>query len=157
MTEAEARLTPCIYTVYVPAMRDDFSECMVSNSRMAARAITRRYDALARPFGITATQFSLLGTMAQAGPQSVSELADERGFERTTLTRNLDRLQRMGLIASDPAPKGNGRICTLTAEGEALIEALLPAWREAQAGMKQMLTPEGFEASLRLLRRLAKV
>ena len=37
-------------------MADDFSRCLVSNSRMAARAITRRYDAYLRPFGITATQ-----------------------------------------------------------------------------------------------------
>jgi len=42
-------------------MADDFTQCMVSNSRMAARAITRRYDAYLRPFGMTATQLSLLG------------------------------------------------------------------------------------------------
>ena len=28
----------------------------------------------------------------------VSELAEARGFERTTLTRNLDRLEEMGLV-----------------------------------------------------------
>src|SRR5690349_5811398 len=41
-------------------MHDDFSQCMVTNSRMAARAITRRYDAYLRKFGLTATQLSLL-------------------------------------------------------------------------------------------------
>jgi DNA-binding MarR family transcriptional regulator len=143
--------------VYLARMVDDFTQCMVSNSRMAARAITRRYDALARPYGITATQFSLLGTIVEAGPQSVSDLANERGFERTTLTRNLDRLQRMGLISSEAAAKGNGRICRITPEGEALIEALLPVWRGAQAEIKHLLTPQGFELSLEVLKRLANV
>ena len=44
-------------------MADDFSLCMVSNSRMAARAITRRYDAYVREHGVTATQLSLMGAI----------------------------------------------------------------------------------------------
>ena len=81
---------------------DDFSQCMVSNTRMAARAMTRRYDAYLRPFGVTATQFSLLGGLSQMPGATVSEIADERGFDRTTLTRNLDRLEEMGLVERRP-------------------------------------------------------
>ncbi|MDP1731254.1 MAG: MarR family transcriptional regulator [Devosia sp.] len=138
-------------------MADDFTQCMVSNSRMAARAITRRYDSYLRPHGLTATQFSLLGALKLAGAPTVSELAEARGFERTTLTRNMGRLERMGLIASRDAEKGNGRICALTARGDELIAQLLPLWRKAQAEMKQTLTEEGFDASLKVLKRLAKV
>ena len=101
---------------------DDFSQCMVSNSRMAARAITRRYDAYARPFGITSTQFSLLGAIIAAGDRTVTELAEERGFERTTLIRNLDRLEKLGLISSGAAEHGNGRICRLTPKGEETVQ-----------------------------------
>ena len=90
-------------------MRPDFTQCMVSNSRMAARAITRRYDASVRPFGITATQLSVMGMIISARGRNVSELAEARGFERTTLTRNIDRLERMGLIVSQPAAHGNAR------------------------------------------------
>lgn len=136
---------------------DDFSQCMVSNSRMAARAITRRYDAYARPFGITSTQFSLLGVIVAAGEQTVSELAEARGFERTTLTRNLDRLEKVGLIASRPAEHGNGRICGLTDKGYALVDELLPFWRKAQAEIKQELGAAGFDETLKTLKRLAAV
>lgn len=136
-------------------MPDDFSRCLVSNSRMAARAVTRRYDAYLRPHGLTATQFSLLATLAVKGNQTVSQLAEARGFERTTLTRNLDRLEHMGLIGSRPAEKGNGRICAVTAEGRALIESLLPLWRQAQAETATLLGEAGFEDALRVLRRLA--
>lgn len=138
-------------------MADDFSRCLVANSRMAARAITRRYDAYLRSHGLTATQFSLIATLKLAGEQTVSQLAEARGFERTTLTRNLGRLEQMGLIGSRGAEKGNGRICAVTTDGSALIERLLPFWREAQAELMKLLTEEGFEASLNMLKRLAGV
>ena len=136
---------------------DDFTQCMVSNSRMAARAITRRYDSYVRPFGLTSTQFSLLGTIVAAGEQTVSELAEARGFERTTLTRNLDRLEKMGLIASSAAEHGNGRICGLTDKGNALVEQLLPLWRRAQAEIREDLGEDGFDNTLKALKRLAAV
>ena len=136
---------------------DDFSLCMVSNSRMAARAITRRYDAYARPFGITSTQFSLLGVIVAAGDQTVTELAEERGFERTTLTRNLDRLEKLGLIESQAAERGNGRLCRLTDKGRALVDELLPFWRKAQAEVLAELGQAGFDTTIATLQRLARL
>jgi DNA-binding MarR family transcriptional regulator len=136
---------------------DDFSQCMVSNSRMAARAITRRYDAYARQFGITSTQFSLLGVITASGPQTVTELAEARGFERTTLTRNLDRLEKMGLIESRSAEQGNGRFCALTSKGNELVAQLLPYWRKAQQEIREELGAQGFDDTLNMLRRLAAI
>ena len=138
-------------------MSDDFSECMVSNSRMAARAITRRYDRLLRGTGLTSTQLSLMAAIRQSPESTVSELAERRGFDRTTLTRNLDRLEEGGLIDSRSAAKGNGRICSVTAKGRTLMERLLPVWRQAQAEMRSILSEDGFEQSLRTLKRLATV
>lgn len=138
-------------------MSDDFADCMVSNSRMAARAITRRYDRLLRGSGVTSTQLSLLAAIRRWPDSTVSELAERRGFDRTTLTRNLDRLEQSGLIDSRNAPRGNGRICAVTSKGEALMAELLPVWRQAQAEMRKILSDDGFDQSLRTLRRLAEV
>lgn len=136
-------------------MADDFTQCMVSNSRMAARAITRRYDAYLRPHGVTATQLSLMGGMSMVPGSTVSQLAEARGFERTTLTRNLDRLEQMGLVAS--AAQGRGRVPALTNKGEALIAELLPLWRRAQAELRTELSTETFDDSINMLKRLSKV
>ena len=138
------------------AMTDDFSLCMVSNTRMAARAITRRYDTYLRPFGITATQLSLMGGLRQMPAATVSEFAEARGFDRTTLTRNLDRLEAMGLVASRHPDRGNGRIAEITPKGDALIEEMLPLWRQAQAEMKAELSSKTFDDSIKMLQRLAK-
>lgn len=136
-------------------MADDFTQCMVSNSRMAARAITRRYDAYLRPYGVTATQLSLMGGMSMVPGSTVSQLAEARGFERTTLTRNLDKLEQMGLVAS--AAQGRGRVPALTPRGEALIAELLPLWRKAQAELRTELSTETFDDSINMLKRLSKV
>jgi DNA-binding MarR family transcriptional regulator len=138
-------------------MLDDFSLCMVSNSRMAARAITRRYDAYLRSYGLSATQLSLLGGMRQLAGATVSELAEARGFDRTTLTRNLDRLEAMGLVVSRHADRGNARIAEITEKGDALINKVLPLWRKAQADMKAELSRDTFDLSLNVLKRLAEV
>ena len=138
-------------------MADDFSLCMVSNTRMAARAITRRYDAYLRPYGLSATQFSLLGGVSEMAGATVSEIAEARGFDRTTLTRNLDKLEAMGLVASRHPEHGNGRMPQLTATGERLIADLLPLWRRAQAEMRADLSSQTFDDSIKMLKRLAKV
>lgn len=138
-------------------MADDFSLCMVTNSRMAARAVTRRYDRALRGSGINATQLSLMAAIWHLPGRTVSELAEQRGFERTTLTRNLDRLELLGLVRSRAAERGNGRLCEITAEGEALMTSLLPIWRQAQAEMREALSAEGFADSIKVLRRLADI
>ncbi len=134
---------------------DDFAQCMVTNSRMAARAITRRYDSYVRHKGVTATQLSLMGAIRMLPGKTVSALAEERGFERTTLTRNLDRLEQMGLATS--SPEGRGRVPRLTQKGEALLVELLPLWRKAQEELRAELSSTTFTDGITLLKRLAKV
>jgi DNA-binding MarR family transcriptional regulator len=138
-------------------MTDDFASCMVSNTRKAARAVTRRYDAYLRPYGMTATQFSLLGGVGMMPGATVSEIAEERGFDRTTLTRNLDRLEALGLVQSHHPAHGNGRISEVTPAGEALIAKLLPLWRQAQADLEAELSAAGFTDTLGALQRLSSV
>ena len=136
-------------------MADDFTQCMVSNSRMAARAITRRYDAYLRPHGVTATQLSLLGSIRMLPGSTVSQLAEARGFERTTLTRNLDKLEQMGHVTS--VAQGRGRVAEITPQGKDLLRELLPLWRKAQAELRAELSSNEFDDSLKTLKRLAKV
>jgi DNA-binding MarR family transcriptional regulator len=138
-------------------MVDDFEQCMVTNSRMAARAITRRYDRYLRGRGVSSTQLSLMAAIKRWPQCTVSELAERRGFDRTTLTRNLDRLEEMDLVASSAARKGNGRFCVVTPQGLALMDELLPVWRQAQAEMRQLLSADGFDLSIQTLKRLAEV
>lgn len=138
-------------------MRPDLDICLVFNTRMAARAMTRRYDAALRPFGVTSAQFALLGQIRRFRGDTLQALADRVGLDRTSLTRNLDVLEKMGLIAVARAGKGNGRRCVVTDRGLALIADIAPVWQQAQAEMRDLLTPEGFETTLNMLKRLSAI
>ncbi len=85
------------------------------------------------------TQFSLLATLIQTGPISVTRLADLSGLERTTLTRNLRPLEKRDLVGSETTEDGRVRLVGITKEGERLALELLPAWQRAQASVAAAL------------------
>jgi DNA-binding MarR family transcriptional regulator len=65
---------------------------------LAARNVTRFYDACLAPVGITASQFTLLGYLKQQRPMRISRLAEILSMDRTTLGHNLRPLERDGLL-----------------------------------------------------------
>lgn len=141
-------------------MQDDFSQCLVLNTRMAARAVTRRADRKLRPFGVTAAQFNILGALRQHSGRSVTEIANSIAMDRTTLSRNLDVLERKGLVETVPteigAP-GNSRHTQLTGKGDDLFERIVPEWRSSQAQLRVTLKEPGFVEVLAALRHLSRI
>lgn len=129
--------------------------CVCLHTRMAARAVTRAYNAALRPVGIEVTQLSLLASIAQGGSGSVSALAERLAFERTTLVRNLAHLEREGLVERLP-PQGRAVNYRLTALGEARTEAALPLWRAAQNDVEAALGPDAWPDLRGRLRHLRK-
>jgi DNA-binding MarR family transcriptional regulator len=142
---------------YMAGMQDDFSRCLLLNSRMAARAVTRRYDRELRPFGVTAAQFTILSTMSTSPNLSVTDLAKTIAMDRTTLSRNLDLLERKGLIVGREAEKGNGRLVSLSEQGEALAPRLMPVWRELQSEMNTLLGGDAMNALIDGLQRTSQI
>ncbi|MEO5806845.1 MarR family winged helix-turn-helix transcriptional regulator [Devosia sp.] len=138
-------------------MDREFDQCLVLNTRMAARAITRRYDRRLRPFGITAAQFTILNSIASSPDRSVTDLAQSIAMERSTLSRNLDVLARKQLVERHDAAKGNGRVCALTEAGRVLAASLVPEWRKAQAELRDALAPHSMDETVSTLRLLASL
>lgn len=136
-------------------MEDEFDQCLVLNTRMAARAVTRRYDKRLRPFGVSAAQFSILNSIARRPDRSVTEMAQSIAMERSTLSRNMDLLARKGLVQRQGTGKGNERLCSVTEAGRALLETLLPEWRAAQAEMRQLLSTPDIGSTVQILQKLA--
>ncbi len=113
-------------------MPDDLFRCLVLNTVAAARTLLRRYDAKLKPFGVTVQQFSLLAAIRFHPGEPVATLAQRVFLDRTSLTRNLDLLERKGLARR--ATSDNDRrarvICVTeagaekVAEGEAIIRSV---------------------------------
>ncbi|WP_417582402.1 MarR family winged helix-turn-helix transcriptional regulator [Pelagibacterium sp.] len=138
-------------------MNDDFSTCLLLNARMAARTLTRLADGKLRPYGITGAQFNILASLLVHADRSVTELATRLAMERSTLSRNLDLLEKKGLVSERVSARANFRACRLTEAGLALIEKLRPEWRQFQTELKASLDAPDFETSLTALRQLAQV
>ena len=135
----------------------DFSECaecLCLASRRAARTITRAFEKQMRPHGIRAPQFSLLVLLELKGPQSIGELADALGADRTTLTRNLALIEAQSLVKIRPGDDARSRIVAITPKGRGALKGAFPAWRKAQAALSAAIGRQMAD-SLRQLARSA--
>lgn len=116
--------------------------CACYKVRKAARAITKLYDDVLRPSGLRVTQFSLLMATRVMGPVTVVKLAQVLVMDRTTLTRNLQILEKRGLITIKPGEDRREREVTLTASGMEVLAQAVPLWEEAQEQVRKELGEE---------------
>ena len=119
--------------------RDVVESCVCHKVRMAARAVTRAYDAALRPVGLQATQFAVLVAVAPRGALSITALAESMGMDRSTLTRNLRPLAKDGLLAVGHEGWHRSRTVAITERGRARVREALPLWARAQARLQRQL------------------
>lgn len=113
------------------------STCYALHARKTANAVARAYNAVIAGEGLEVSQFSTLCAIAVGNAHSVSELANWLGVDRSTLVRNLARLERLDLIA----PENHGRRVrhVLQPTGRGLLERALPRWTDVQTRITEAL------------------
>ena len=107
--------------------------CSCAGLRKATRHLTQHYDHHLAPVGLNIGQYALLANLARRGPIAPGAFAALMAMDRTTMGRNLQPLQREGLvgIAVDPDDR-RGRLVSLTAAGQARLAVARPLWAAAQ-------------------------
>jgi len=101
--------------------------------RKSARKITQFYENSLREAGIKPTQFSILAALANTGPIQLSQLADRLLLERTSLTRNLNVLERNTWIDIQPGEEDSRqRVVSLSRNGYKQLDLAIPYWQKAQ-------------------------
>ena len=115
--------------------------CLCKRTRAAARAITRFYDDEMRVTGLRPSQVEVLVTVAAKEELSIGALSDELGMDRTTLTRNLRPLEKLGLVAT--SAQGRTRLVRMTAAGIDALAGAVGHWERAQAEMERILGEAG--------------
>lgn len=85
-------------------MPDTFDDDDVVRLRIALARISRRLDRQSRVQELTATQASVLASVARFGPLRVSDLAEIEGVNPTMLSRIVGKLQDAGLMGRTPDP-----------------------------------------------------
>jgi DNA-binding MarR family transcriptional regulator len=114
-------------------------DCTCHRFRQVARLLSRNYDAFLAEFGISIGQFSLLSTIASGEGDSITQIAEAVNMDRTTLTRNLTPLQRMGYIATTSGSDKRTRSIRLSPAGVKILKAAMPKWRAAQLSLEKQL------------------
>jgi DNA-binding MarR family transcriptional regulator len=114
---------------------DFYAACVCLGLNRAARATSRRYDAIFKPIGITSGQFTILSALKRdEAAVPIGAMADLLGMDRTTLTRNLRPLETLELVAIQiDARDRRIRTLTLTAKGRKLLRQAVPLWQQAQS------------------------
>lgn len=119
--------------------REIAGSCLAVRLRMLNRMVTGVYDEALRPLDLRVSQLNILVAIGVRGPLRGVDLAELLRLEKSTLSRDLDRLVARGWVDAAPG-KGRARTLTLTDAGRALIERAAPAWREAQGKARALLS-----------------
>ncbi len=72
----------------------------------------------------------MLSRASAVGEMSVSELADLMAMDRTTLGRNLQPLEREGLVQLNVGEDRRERLVSVTPAGRRVLARALPLWEE---------------------------
>ena len=131
----------------------DPKDCNCLSLRQAMRHVTQFYDRFLVAAGLRTTQFSILIKLQRMGPTTINALAEALVMDRTTLGRNIQPLEREGLVAVR-----QGRIdrrskeLDVTDKGAARIKDAMHAWAEAQSRFESVYGAER-SSNLRALLR----
>jgi DNA-binding MarR family transcriptional regulator len=135
----------------------ELSNCTCSRIRRAGRRVTQLYDQALEPAGLTVGQFGLLAYLATTGAKAaggiaIGALADARGMDPTTLTRNLKPLVTQGWVVDARAAHDRRvRAVAISASGREKYIAARPFWQSAEAQVETLLGVETLAALNALL------
>ncbi|SDM83580.1 MarR family winged helix-turn-helix transcriptional regulator [Actinacidiphila guanduensis] len=121
-------------------------DCLAARARLIARAITGLYDGALDPHDVTIAQVDLLAALGKVGPCPPTRLGEVLQLERSTVSRNLSLLVKRGWVEILSSDAKGIREIALTRAGQAKIESVMPAWRQAQQQAAQMLGAAGVRA-----------
>ena len=124
------------------------SSCTSLNLRKAARASSQFLAGYLAPLGLRAGQFGILSHISKAGATTMTRLAEALAADRTTLTRNLQSLQRDGLVQIVPGADRRVREIMLTDQGRLMLARAIPLWEVAEAALQERLGMESWQALL---------
>lgn len=156
------RIDRCSYNPNEMAPRDDRTAfmpiargCLARKLRMLNRRVTGLYDDVLRGHGLRVTQMNVLVAVAVLGPTTQSAVAEKLMLEKSTLSRNLDRMCEKGWVLVGEGPDGRSNELTLTRAGRKLLEDVTPAWRDVQRRVKRLIGDDAVDSVDHMLVALA--
>ena len=122
----------------------------------AAFVMKARVDEYLAPWELSTPAFGILMHVSALGTTNLAELSRETQYAHPSVLRQLDELERRGLIQRFPDP-GDRRVklVEVTPRGGALLPDMARAVEAAHAEIVKGLTSADVEQTLRTLRMIA--
>ncbi len=115
------------------------SGCLAGRARLINREMTNIYETALRPLGLRVSQLSILVIIGTHEPITPGEIGQILHIEKSTMSRNVERMRAKGWIKADSADDGRAQLLRLTARGRKLVERALPYWEEAKREVRKRL------------------
>jgi DNA-binding MarR family transcriptional regulator len=122
------------------------SECLAVRIRLLSRTITGIYDQALRPLGLTTGQLNILVVVAMLGPVAPGEVARKLNMEKSTVSRNTERMHRNGWLTAAVDDSGRTQTLTLAPKGRQMLKKSLPLWSDAQSRATALLGQRGVKS-----------
>lgn len=135
-----------------------FEHCLYFNTTSLARKLEREWSLAFKPFSLTPPQAFMLRVILQKPASLQSELANEMNISRSTATRTLDGLQKLGYTKRSSSEK-DGRESEIhpTAKAIKIREDLNLASGEVTKKFKKLLGNDVFERVVGEVRTVSEV
>jgi DNA-binding MarR family transcriptional regulator len=128
--------------------------CLASRTRLLGRVITSIYDDQLRNVGLTTAQMTILAALEHTGGVQPGALCEALKLDKSTLSRNVDRMERNGWIKKRDGPDARSHRLELTESGRSKLAAAVPHWRKAQELAEEELGRGGVETLTRVSKRM---
>jgi DNA-binding MarR family transcriptional regulator len=130
--------------------------CACATARRMARVLTQLYDSHLRRAQIEASQFALLSALEGMPACNQQTLGRMMGFDKTTLSRNLKRLEERGWIEAIAGKNRREHGFVLTGAGRERLAAAEPAWSRAQQQLQSTMSAGEWAAMWEALRTVTR-
>ena len=124
------------------------ASCPCLNLRRASKVLTSLFNEQMKDSGVLITQLPVLGALKVDGALPLTRLAKILDMDRTTLSRNVNPMLKLGLLSQGPGLDRRNRILEITTKGAQALEKALPLWDGAQNKVKELLGEEGLAVLL---------
>lgn len=101
-------------------------ECLAVRVRLLNRTITGIYDESLRPLAMTVGHLNILAAVAKLGPISPGDTARRLNMEKSTLSRNVDRMRSHEWVVVLPGESGRNQMLGISTKGRELLEKAGP-------------------------------
>jgi DNA-binding MarR family transcriptional regulator len=127
---------------------EQVQNCTSFNLRKASRAVTQLFDEALKPCGLYSTQFTLLNAINLSDSATITKLSQALIMDRTTLTRNLNPLQKSGWIEVVPGEDRRTKTLSITKAGKQVLKEATKYWEEVQSKVVKSLGKKQWEELL---------